>query len=498
MCNQSNNRLFCRDSRLEHAMALYYNPRQMGESGMQQHLSQRIVAGVGMQRRLSILQATGMELEHMVRQIVETNPVLDMQMVDDTLSIDHIDRLDRADIMDDDADSDREWGDDSLAGEESDLPRPSDYYYESLVAPETLSSHLRGQIAHSSLPEEVEKAAYIMVDSLDDRGFFEEDPEFIMERYGIATDAGKLALESIRDMDPVGIGARDMRESLLIQMPREGETDSLAFKLVESCWEELSKHRYEDAALRLGVDLSDVRTALDTIRRLNPDPGAAFRSEANPYIAADIVVERNDVGEWDIRLTGDGVPVLSMNDDYKEILAESSGDASLRDYLKKAFADARELMNDLASRQETLLKLSWILVLRQKEYFERGTKGLKPLGMESVAEEMGVSVSTVSRAVSGKYLLSPWGYKELRSFFSSGVDVEGAPPESLIKGDSLAQEAVQALILDLIREEDSSAPLSDAAIADKLAREHGVKIARRTVAKYRDLMKILPASLRKS
>ena len=449
----------------------------MVESGMHQHLSQRIVAGAAMQRKLAILQASGMELDHLIREIVDSNPVLEMQSSDEAVSIDLL-----GDESGDDGDT---WEDRSKG----------DYYYESLVAPETLASSLKEQIFHSSLPGEIEHAVCLMIDSLDDRGFFEEAPAVIMETHGISADVGEAALLALRDMEPAGVGAVDVRGSLLIQLSREGEQGSLAFLLVESCWDDLVKHRYDDAASTLGVERSDVLEALERIKRLNPDPGANFRSGTNPYITADVIVERNEVGEWDVRLTGTGVPVLSVNDDYKEIMAESSDNPTLREYLKKAFSEARELMNDLSTRQETILKLAWILVSRQRDYFDQGIKGLKPLGMEAAAEELNVSISTVSRAVSGKYLLGPWGYRELRTFFSSGVEKRSSLNDG---GESMAMEAVQSLILDMIKHEDASHPLSDAVIAERLASENGLKISRRTVAKYRDLMKILPASLRKA
>ena len=207
-------------------------------------------------------------------------------------------------------------------------------------------------------------------------------------------------------------------------------------------------------------------------------------------------MEEGPSGVLDVVLTSEYLPRLSMNERYMELMAESSGSRELRQYLRKAFREGQELLRALDMRQETVLRLARAIVRRQKDFFRFGPSRLKAMGMEEVAEEMGVHVSTVSRACRDKYLLCKWGMKELRAFFSAGVPAEGGASPDGAGAEAVASGAVQELMRRLIAEEDSSKPLSDARLTAAL-QEQGVNIARRTVAKYREQMKILPASLRR-
>ncbi|MEG1508033.1 MAG: RNA polymerase factor sigma-54 [Akkermansia sp.] len=464
----------------------------MSETGMHQELSQRMGASASMQLGMRVLQANGIELQQIVNQIMESNPVLELESSDELLSING--EPDDANVHEGD-DAQNDW-DEYMPTPVSDAGMAhQEYYYDSITAPETLSSHLQNQLAQASLSDDVRVATSLLIDSLDDRGFFEEAPATIAEREGMPPLILTKALSVLHEMEPSGVGAGDLRESLLLQLSHEGETDSLAYRVIESCWAELAKHRYDEIGEVMHINREAVQDAVERIRRLNPDPGATFRVSSNPYISPDVVITKDESGGWEIELTGDCVPKLRLNDEYKEILSESAGDASLRDFLKKAFREAKDLMGALDQRQEMILKICRDLVVRQRDYFLKGPRGLKPLGMNVVAEDVGVHLSTISRAVNGKYILGPWGYKELRSFFGSGVETDKREPATDYP-EGASMEAIQCIIRDLIQNEEAKNPLSDATLADLLQKK-GFKIARRTLAKYRDQMKILPASLRK-
>ena len=245
----------------------------------------------------------------------------------------------------------------------------------------------------------------------------------------------------------------------------------------------------------MGAEPEEVAAALEIVRSLTPDPGCAYAPGGNPHILPDVVVEESASGELEVTLTSEYLPKLSMNEQYMEMMAEGSGNRDLRQYLRKAFREGQELMRALDMRQETILKLARAIVRKQEAFFRAGPSHLKAMGMEEIADELGVHVSTVSRACRDKYLLCKWGMRELRAFFSSGVSA-GGEAASGAGENSVASGAVQELMRALIAAENPARPLSDARLAAAL-QEKGVNIARRTVAKYREQMKILPASLRK-
>ena len=442
----------------------------MSEVSLQHGMTRQMAVSQSMQTGMQILQASALELRQIIRQALETNPMLD-ELPDAS--------------PDGDAWNEREdgWNEFTAEGRLSgDAAARRDFMYESVVAPESLKTHLMDQAQHSALTGRARDALFLLIDALDERGFLTESPQELEEQGCFSMRDMEEALAALREMDPPGVGAANLRDSLLIQLEQRGLKRSLAFRLVKRCWRELAAHKYEEAARLLDVEPGAVAAALEVIRSLTPDPGGAYAPGGNPHLLPDVIVEEGPSGVLEVILTSEYLPRLSMNERYMELMAEGSG--------------SRELLRALDMRQETVLRLARVIVRRQEDFFRSGPSRLKAMGMEEVAEEMGVHVSTVSRACRDKYLLCKWGMKELRSFFSAGVPSEGGvSPEGAASG-AVASGAVQELMRRLIAEEDSSKPLSDAGLAAAL-REKGVNIARRTVAKYREQMKILPASLRR-
>ena len=462
----------------------------MSEVSLQHGMTRQMVAGLSMQTGMQILQASSLELKQLIRQALETNPLLEdvPDASPEALADEPSGDLD--DVRDDG------WNEFTAEGRPSaEAAARRDFMYESVVAPESLKSHLMDQAVHSALTGRTREALLLLIDSLDDRGFLTESPEELEERECFSMKDMGEALAVLRGMDPPGVGARDLRDSLLIQLEQRGLKRSLAFRLVKRCWRELAAHKYEEAALLLDAEPEEVAAALEVVRSLTPDPGCAYAPGGNPHILPDVVVEESASGELEVTLTSEYLPKLSMNEQYMEMMAEGSGNRDLRQYLRKAFRDGQELMRALDMRQETILKLARAIVRKQESFFRAGPSHLKAMGMEEIADELGVHVSTVSRACRDKYLLCKWGMRELRSFFSAGGSA-GGEAASGAGENSVASGAVQELMRALIAAENPAKPLSDARLAAAL-QEKGVNIARRTVAKYREQMKILPASLRK-
>ncbi len=428
---------------------------------LEQGMRQSMVVGASMQLFLRALQASQTELAQMATHALNSNPALE------------------------------ELPPPLAQEDEDDRPTPDfeaakrhDALVEALPQQTTLSGYLEEQVLQSGLPRVVERDAIALIARMDTHGFFVEDPETL----GIPPVRLREALRVVQDLEPAGVGARDLRESLLLQLRRRGEEKSLSYRLVNECWEDLTRHRFPQAARTLGVNENTLNAAVHRISRLNPDPGSSFSAVEQPIGAPDVVVLRHGT-ELTVRLTGEMVPHLTLSAQYREMLAEQGDQAELRRYLSQCFREGRELIRAIEKRQETILAIARAIVKRQRDFFLRGPSCLHPLRMDEVAEVTQMHTSTVSRAVNGKYLRCEYGVYELRSFFTGGVPTTSGEQQT-------SGASVKAQIRALIEAEDASAPLSDAAL-EKLLTQRGLKIARRTIAKYRDQLRILPATLRK-
>lgn len=458
----------------------------MDDASMQYGMSHRLAPTQAMQLGVRILQASSMELAQLVRQQIEANPML--EEVIGTVEP-NVGDSDWADEFSDDLA-------DSLSVEyDRKADEKRDFIYQSIEAPESLQAHLADQAEKSGLEGRTKEALFLLIDALDERGFFIESPESIEDRECLSIQVMQQALETLRDMDPPGVGARDLQDSLMIQLERRGQKVSAAYRLVQKCWSELIKHKYDDAKRKLSISDEVLDEALETIRSLNPDPGASWAPNRNPQIQPDLIIVESEFGEWEITPLTDHLPKLEMNSQYMEMMAEGNQMKETRQFLRKAYREGKDLINALAIRQETILKLAQFIFERQKDYFVYGPTHLKSMTMEEASEALEVHISTVSRACRDKYISCKWGMREMRSFFSSGVVGHSSNPEE--QGENMAAGAVQQLLKQLIDSENPAKPLSDAKLVEEL-KAKGVEIARRTVAKYRDQMKILPASLRRS
>lgn len=452
----------------------------MADIALENGMEMRQGLTAAMQQNLNILQAPVLELQQIISHTLETNPVLETNLDFESLEI--------SDVLAPEERKEDGWEEylsDSVGYEDG---VKHSYLLDSLVESETLASHLRRQLYTSGLEGSVKGVIDFLIGSLDRRGFLEDSVKDLAGVSGFSEEELQKGLEILRTFDPSGVGATSLRESLLFQLDACGERNTVAFRVVEDCLEDLARRRYEVIEEKLSVNLEQVEEAARRIASLSPDPGASFDGMANRTVMPDVEIFENREGGLDVRLTRGNLPLLSLNDEYKQILAESPPRSEVRTYLKKSFQEARQLISSIEMRQETLLKLAQFLALRQSEFFHSGPEYLKPLGMSEAAEVLEVHQTTISRAVSGKYLLCEFGLFELRYFFSSGYRNDS--------GEQMSSHAVKEMISRLVEREDSSSPLSDNDIADRL-KEEGLNVARRTVAKYREQLKILPASLRK-
>lgn len=438
----------------------------MSSPGMQQGMKQSMVATASMQLFMRALQATNTELRQMATQALTANPALE-----ETLP------------FSEEGDTEDPLNRDATARH--------DFFMESLTEAPTLAEHLEEQIRRSGLAEDVEGAALTLIRALDSHGLFTEAPAELAEAAGIPAATFRRALRAVQDLEPAGVGAVDLRESLMLQLRQLGEEDGLPMQLLQHHWAALVRHRYADAAVQLNRTEEDVELAARRIARLNPDPGSGFSQTERHVIEPDIIVEYDRTADaLTVRLTGENVPQLTLSADYREMMAEQADKPEVRRYLSRCFREGRELIKAIEDRQTTILTIARSLAERQRRFFIHGPQALAPLKMEDVAEDTQVSISTVSRAVNGKYLRCSWGVFELRSFFTAAL------PSAAAGEEATTASAIQARLKALIASEDPRKPLSDAKLEAALAKE-GISVARRTIAKYREQLKILPASLRK-
>ncbi len=430
----------------------------MRPPGMEQNMKQNMVATAAVQLFMRTLQATNTELQQIAAQAIAANPALE-----ETESTALPEEFDHTTAND------------------------SDYQLNSITEAPTLLRYLEEQLRRSGLPDTTEKAALLLLQHLSPRGYFEEAPADIAAAERIPAKHLKAALRAIRDLDPPGVGAVDLRDSLMLQLKRLGEEDGLPMQLLREHWDALVRHRYADAAKALGTDERRVENAAARIARLNPNPGSGFEAEEKIIFHPDIIVER-DGDKLSVQLTGENIPKLALSAAYRDMMAEQADKQEVRQYLSRCFREGRDLIRAIEQRQRTILKVAEAIVARQRDYFLKGEQYLRPLKMEEIAADTGLHVSTVSRAVNGKYLRYNRKLTELRRFFTAALPTAAA--------ENLSADSVKSRIRDMIAAESPSKPLSDARLEELLAAE-GIQVARRTIAKYREQLRILPAHLRR-
>ena len=465
----------------------------MSDVYLHQSLSQQQTLAPQMRKSLEILQASTLELSQLVRQALETNPVLE-----DITEMPSLDEEgpdpEEADSLNYLNDTDDDWRDRNIMeGRNSPWTAEDEErrqrLYDSIVAPETLQQHLQHQLDLSMIDPEVREAAQAILGNLDERGFLDLPAKELGIRMGLPTKHLNQALKLIQSFDPAGVGASNIQESLLLQLERHTGTETIEYKIVRDHLEDLARKRHPIIARALGTSMERIAEAAGKIGRLTPNPGGDFDPTGNPYILPDVIIEKDDEGHWYARLTGEHLPSLRINDFYKDMIGKNGTDSKARQFLRDQIRDGRSLIRSISLRQETILAIAHKLIEHQPMFFTKGPRHLRPLTMNDIADELSLHATTVSRAVAGKYVLTPQGLMEMRAFFATGYQTSD--------GTEVSNAGVREAIQQLVAAENASKPLSDDALAKALA-EQGLKVARRTVAKYREQLNILPSHLRKS
>ncbi|HOC43745.1 MAG TPA: RNA polymerase factor sigma-54 [Thermoanaerobaculales bacterium] len=514
------------------------------EQKLRLKLAQRLVMTPSLQQAIKLLQLSRLELEETLSQEILANPILDVdEPVEEAVAGDEataaasVDahtaeegggepaasaEAEAAPVQGEPAGDEREPG----VTDETPLPSEQESYADidveaffsdylgdsrlegpSLVsfsrddelplenvvsAAPGLADHLLWQLRLVDCPQELVEACEFIIGNLDEDGFLGATDEEIQRATGLGDERIGEALAIVRALDPTGVGARSLQECLMLQVDALAEAASEEAELallarvrvvLAEHWEELLHQRWEKIAAATSCQVADIRPVLDVIQRLEPKPGRGYSKDRSQYIEPDVYVREKD-GEYTITLNDDGLPKLRINSAYARMLDGGVADAQVSDYLREKMRNAVWLMKSIDQRQRTIYKVARSIVSFQREFLEHGIEHLRPMVLRQVAEDIGMHESTISRVVSNKYMYTPRGLFAMKFFFHSGVDSA--------QGENVSSLVVKERIRKLIDAEDPARPLSDSRIMKLLQRE-GIRLARRTVAKYREEM-FLPSS----
>ena len=461
-----------------------------------QNLSLHQVLAPQLQQSLLILQAPLLELRNLVQQEMETNPVL--EELPDEPDADERSEADTAadekfkEEFDKLAKLDEEWRDymaqsSSYSGRSQEAEDKRQFFFDSIATQETLQQHLMVQLNQNVLNARDRKTAELIIGNIDDNGFLQTTPEEMALNTGIPQEDFENMLTLIQSFYPPGVGARDLRECLLIQLKREGRQTSLEYKIISEHMRDLGKRRFPEIARRMGISVEQVQKCANNIARLDPRPGQIFAAAPQNYVLPDVTVEKIN-GTYQVILNGEQIPHLRISNTYKDIMAQDGKGSEVKDYIRDKIRSGKFLIKSIHQRQQTISNIAHQIVKRQGEFFEKGSSYLKPMTMVQIADAVGVHETTVSRAISGKYMATPQGVFDMKYFFTPGYQTSS--------GESMSNTSVKGAILDLVKNEGGNAPLSDKEIVEILSKR-GIPIARRTVAKYRTELNILPSNMRR-
>jgi len=489
-------------------------------SGMQLNLSQtqrmdqRMILAPRMIQSMEILQLPVMDLEARVRQELDDNPALELKEgVDDDAAED----TGPADFEEAKSDPDgelvitenneldfhrldalaRDYGEayseehrPSRAGLDEEGDRKHDAMSNTPSRPQSLQDYLNEQVGFLELASELSDLIEFLISHIDADGFLKLSNDEIATTYppGASPEVIEEAVDILQHFDPQGVGARTREECLLLQVTNETPHAEIVRELIQHHLEDVAANRLPIIQKKTGFDISKVQEAIEVLRHLNPKPGAQFGAENIPYVVPDAIVERNESGDYDVRLVDDWVPEVHIPRHVIEMARDRNASQKDREYFKRKIQSAQWLVEAIEQRRSTLEKVTRAIIRHQRAFLDKGPENIEPLKMQQISDIVGVHVTTVSRAVDDKWVQTPRGIFPLKRFFGGGTHTSS--------GEEVAWETIKNKLLELIDHEDKSNPLSDEDLVTKL-QESGYPVARRTVTKYRKMLRIPSSRQRK-
>jgi RNA polymerase sigma-54 factor len=466
--------------------------------GLNLKVAQKQILTPGLVQMVSVLALNRLELREMINEEMIANPVLE-EVPEDAPTVEEIslkaDANGTRELLPDEnhaengnRDSFEEIDFGSFFRDYLDpgFKAPAGEVYEKtsfenfLSQPSSLTDHLEWQLSVSKCSEAVRDAADSIIGNLDEDGYLTTTVEEIVRTGGHEPADVEAALTMVQEFDPLGVAARDVRECLLIQLRTMAPESTLAAQIVSDHLKQLQNKHYREIARALDRPVPAVEKAIEIIRKLDPRPGQRYNKTTPQLIEPDVFIVKTSNG-YEVRLNEDGLPQLRLSRHYRRLLADGASTREVRSYVRERCNSALQLIKNIEQRKHTIVRVCEAVIRRQVEFLEKGIDSLRPMMIKEVAEEVGVHPSTVSRAVANKYAHTPQGVYELRYFFSESVQGPQGGNTSLIR--------LKRIVKKMIEEEDSAHPLTDEAIMQHL-HEQGFNVTRRTVAKYREDMKI--------
>lgn len=458
---------------------------------------------------LEILAVPLLDLQVRITQEIEANPALEqLESVGEQLAGDPVEDLNGLQSNDGESAAaaaekdeflanlmqlDEGWADYLPPGHATQYNSSEDderrrYFFDALTTGKTLQEELLEQLRTSDSGEELSRLGELIIGNIDETGYLRTGLDELARTSGAEPPKLEEALHLVQAFDPPGVGARDLRECLLRQLERLGQTSSPIYRVVDKHLEALGRNRIPEVAKALRLSTTSLYEILGEIRKLQPRPGNSVEAGQVQYVSPEVVVTK-DADKYVVDSSREYLPRLRISATYKKLLESPDTPADVRQYVREKILNGNQLMNSIKQRQSTITRIAEIIVARQQDYFELGQEGMKPLTMSQVADEIGVHETTVSRAIANKFVETPRGLFLLRHFFNGGLRADD--------GEMLSNLNIKSKLQELVSQEDSARPLSDQQLVRMLATD-GLKLARRTVAKYREELGIPSSRLRRS
>ena len=451
-------------------------------------LSQRLTMTPALLQKIGLLALNRMELAEVLRQEIDENPVLEEVERENVIDAGEEESVSDDPFEEIDVDYFFEEYLPNTANRNTSNPQEDKVSFETFLATRlTLQDHLNWQLNLTNIPADLRRCCYFLIGNLNVEGYLKLSLDEVCSEFGISLKEAKKSLRVLQSLDPVGVGARDLAECLMLQLKTMGLESQIEGKLVRNHLPDLQSGDHGRIAREIGCELKSLEDSLKIIRSLSPKPGERFDSSEPKYVQPDVYVQKHSEG-YRILVNDDGLPELRLNNVYRSLLRQKATPKDTKSYIRERFRSAVELLRSVNQRQATIGRVCEVIVSRQKGFLDHGLLHLKPMLIKEVAEELNLHSSTISRVVANKYAHTPQGVMELRRFFNLGVGGK--------KGEYFSTEQVKDTIRKIIDREKTRQPLSDEKIS-KVLNSTGVNITRRTVAKYRVQMNIADSRQRK-
>ncbi|MBN1269209.1 MAG: RNA polymerase factor sigma-54 [Kiritimatiellae bacterium] len=475
----------------------------MPEQYLAQTQEQRLqmVLAPQLRQSLELLQVPILELRTLIQQELQSNPTLEEKLeAKDTVEIEpgtseseetkELDFKEEFEVL---ARLDDEWREYFQQAQATHRFTPDDeakrqFFLDSISRPESLQEHLLAQLAFASLDQEDHKIAEMIIGSISGDGYLATPLDDLARSTGHDVRELEDILTLIQEFDPIGVGARDLRECLLLQLQRLGMEESPAALLVRDHLDALGAKKFQDIARALKIPVEEVQKLAHFIATLEPKPGRMYSSETAAYVLPEVAIQKVN-GEYAVILNNDQVPHLRISKQYRQLMADPNTPPEVISYIREKIRAGTFLIKSISQRQQTIYNIAREIVRVQHDFFDHGVSRLRPLTMAEIAGVLGVHETTVSRAIANKYMQTPQGTFEMKYFFTPGYRTAD--------GQEVSNKTIKDTLTQLVADEDPKNPLSDQAMTQTL-KERGIQVARRTIAKYREELHILPSHLRKS